>query len=497
MSYLTGGRLLARNTLWNVLGQMLPMGVAVIAIPALVRGLGMDRFGLLSLAWIAIGYLSLFDLGIGRALTQLASEKLSRNEEHLIPPLAWTSLFLMLVLGAFGGLITAALSPWLIHRALRIPAALQPEALHSFYLVAASVPLVTLTAGFRGILEALQRFRLLNLIRIPMSVFSFAGPLLALPFSRSLTMAIGILVGGRLIGLLVHALACFLVVPSLRRSTLLSRSTVLPVVKFGGWMTVSNIIGPIMVYMDRFLIGSLLSMTQVTYYSAPFDVITRLSIIPGALSSVLFPAFTLSLLQDPERTALLFRRGVKYLFLAIFPIVLVIVAFAPEGLRIWLGPQFSPSSSSVLRWLAAGVFVNAFAFLPFTLIQSAGRPDRTAKLHLIELPVYLLALLLLVRADGIVGAAIAWTGRLGAEAVIVFWMASHAVPHGSRFFWKLAAVTGAGLLLLYLAALPYSTGWKIAYVVPVLLIFAFAVRARGLTAEERTFLARAGASDRA
>ena len=218
-------------------------------------------------------------------------------------------------------------------------------------------------------------------------------------------------------------------------------------------------------------------------------------IIPGALSSVLFPAFTVSLLHDQQRAALLFRRGVKYLFLAIFPLVLVIVAFAPEGLRIWLGPQFSPSSSSVLRWLAAGVFVNSLAFLPFTLIQSSGRPDRTAKLHLIELPVYLLALVLLVRADGIVGAAIAWTGRLTVEAVVVFWMISPVLPQASRFFSKLASATAAGLLLLSLACFPRSTVWKIAYVIPALLMFVFAVRVHGLTPEERTFLAGASTSD--
>ena len=66
---LTSGRLLARNTIWNLLGQVLPMVVGVVAIPPLVHSLGVDRFGVLSLAWIIIGYFSLFDLGMGRALT--------------------------------------------------------------------------------------------------------------------------------------------------------------------------------------------------------------------------------------------------------------------------------------------------------------------------------------------------------------------------------------------------------------------------------------------
>jgi hypothetical protein len=53
---LISGRLLARNTIWNLFGQLFPMAVAVVAIPRLVRGLGVARFGVLSLAWIVVGY---------------------------------------------------------------------------------------------------------------------------------------------------------------------------------------------------------------------------------------------------------------------------------------------------------------------------------------------------------------------------------------------------------------------------------------------------------
>src|SRR2546422_5527603 len=41
--HLTGGRLLARNTVWNLVGNGAPMAVAVFCIPILIRGLGTDR----------------------------------------------------------------------------------------------------------------------------------------------------------------------------------------------------------------------------------------------------------------------------------------------------------------------------------------------------------------------------------------------------------------------------------------------------------------------
>jgi hypothetical protein len=36
-----------------------------------------------------------------------------------------------------------------------------------------------------------------------------------------------------------------------------------------------------MIYFDRFVIGALLTMTAVAYYTTPFDVVTRFTIISG------------------------------------------------------------------------------------------------------------------------------------------------------------------------------------------------------------------------
>src|SRR6266481_8672799 len=102
---LTASRLLARNVIWNLIGNGAPMFVAVFSIPILIHGLGKDRFGVLALAWALIGYASLFDLGLGRALTQLVAKKLGAGEDREVPTLVWTSLLLMLLLGIVGATV--------------------------------------------------------------------------------------------------------------------------------------------------------------------------------------------------------------------------------------------------------------------------------------------------------------------------------------------------------------------------------------------------------
>jgi O-antigen/teichoic acid export membrane protein len=484
--HLTSGRLLARNTVWNLIGNGAPLIVAVFSIPVLIHGLGKDRFGVLALAWALIGYASLFDMGLGRALTQLVARKLGSGEEHEIPALAWTSLLLMLGLGAVGTVATIALSPWLVHHALKIPEALQQETVRSFYLLGLSIPVVITSTGLRGLLEAHQRFKLVSALRIPLGVFTFAGPLLVLPFSRSLTPIVAVLVAGRAASCLAFLLVCFRVVPEMSRRVAWHGPSAGPLLRFGGWMTVTNIVGPLMVSMDRFLIAGLISVTAVAYYATPYEVVTKLLLLPTAMMGVIFPAFSASFAQNEERAALLFGRSVKYVFLALFPIILLIVALAQNGLTLWLGADFARQSTRVVQWLAVGVLANGLALVPFSFVQGIGRPDLTAKLHLLELPIYLGMLLWLIRVDGIEGAAIAWSARSVFDSIALFVMGrrflSNRLPMASRT--KLLLVAAGATLAL--AVLPQDLVLKAAFLLVAVLSFVVVTWFLILTPEERS-----------
>jgi O-antigen/teichoic acid export membrane protein len=479
------GRLLARNVVWNLIGGGAPMLVAVFCIPILAKGLGTDRFGVLALAWALIGYTSLFDLGLGRALTQLVARKLGAREDHEVPALVWTSLVLMLLMGLIGVVVAVAVSPWLVHRVLNIPSSLQRETLNSFYLVGLSIPVVISTAALRGYLEAKQRFDLINAVRVPMGAFTFVGPLLVLPFSRSLLPVVAVLTAGRLIAWAAHFLLCIRVTPELGQRIAWRSEAASPLLRLGGWMTVSNVVGPIMVTFDRFLIGAVVSISAVAYYATPYEVVTKLWIVPGALVGVMFPAFSTSSIQDRNRMAFLFGRSVKYLLLILFPVVLIIVVLAQDGLKLWLGTEFAQNSMHVLRWLAVGVLFNSVAHLPAALVQGVGKPELTAKLHLIELPLYMGVLWWLTKTRGIEGAAIAWTARAAFDALFLFIIAKRFLPARVPFTFKTILLPVLASVTLALATVPQGLMLKGIFLLLTLSLFFFVAWFAVLSPEER------------
>lgn len=446
---LTGGRLLARNTGLNIIGLAVPLFIAIFAQPILIKELGIDRFGVLTLVWLVIGYFSLFDFGIGRALTKFVAEKLGAGHEEEIPVLVWSSLFLMFILGIAGTVVVGLLSPWLVRRALNIPMVLHTEALYAFYLLALCIPVIITTAGIKGVLEAKQRFGFINALRIAVGGFTFLAPLLVLFFSKSLIPITAVLAAGRLLVLVLHMIFCFYVMPELRRSVALDRSAFAPLLRFGGWITVSNIVSPVMSHLDRLLVAGLVSTAAVAYYGTPYSVVTNLLVVPMAISGVMFPAFVASFEQGKERTLLLFARGFKYVFMVMFPITLLIVVFARQVLDLWLGKEFAEHSYLVMQLLTMGVFINGLAQIPFSLVQSAGRPDLTAKLHLIELPFYLIAVWCITRTFNIEGTAIVWSARAIVDGLFLFRMVRRELPQGSFGFQH--AELPATLVMLVLA----------------------------------------------
>ena len=464
---------LAKNTAWNLIGQLAPMIAAVFSIPLLIAGMGVDRFGLLTLAWMVLGYFSVFDLGLGRALIVLVSEKLGAGQLDEIPSLIWTALLLMLLLGMSGGGVMWGISEWLTNAALTIPVGLKTEADSTFLWLAIAVPIVIITTGFRGILEAYQRFDLVNLARIPLSVLTFVCPLFVLPFSDRLDLIVLTLLGVRVVFFIVSVVMVQFVNPMILRAVRWDKRYLKVMLGFGGWMTVTNIVGPFMMYLDRFAIGSVLGMAAVAYYVTPYELVTKLLVIPGALVGVLFPMFSSTLLTARSKTAELFWTGVRWIFIGLFPLVLLLCLFAYNGLAIWLTEEFAQNSTSILQWLAVGVFLNSLAFVPFGFIQAVGRPGLTAKLHLLEIVPYLGMLWLAMEWFGLQGVAIVWSVRVLFDAVALFFIASRlelslncTIRHG------LCIVTA--LLLMLLASLMNSLAARLFYGFLVLPCFVWA-----------------------
>jgi O-antigen/teichoic acid export membrane protein len=188
---------------------------------------------------------------------------------------------------------------------------------------------------------------------------------------------------------------------------------------------------------------------------------------------------------------MLYRRAAKYVGLFLFPVCFVLIVFSQSLLQIWLGHELAVHSTRVLQILSLGVFANGLAFIPFALIQGTGRADITGKLHLLELPFYLVTVWILTIHFGIEGTAIAWTLRMIADVILLFWVAGRFVDKLSRFKSILSVAAGVAAAFT-LAMIGMNLLEKCLVSVIILLSFAATAWFALLAADERTAIQRLG-----
>ncbi len=486
LSALAGTRTVALSALWNIAGRAGPMVIAVAATPLLYADLGPTRWGLFALALSLIGMFGIFDFGIGRALTKLLAERIAVGEIAEAAVLTRTGLALLTLLGSGGALVLAALAGLWVDHGLAVTAAERTEVLHAMYALCLAVPLVILNAALWGVISAFQRFRAANLANMPILAFYYLGPLLVLRLVDSLVAVMLMLVACRLVMTICYWRICVDAMPSLRTARLRWREA-RALARLGGWMTVSNLVWPVLTSVDRFLVASVLSAAAAGWYATPSDLIGRFSLVTVAVMNTAFPAMAASYRVDPAHAATLLRRCMLAITAILFVPSLLMAGFAHEVLTLWVGAAFALEAAPVMRWLALAALLGAADAVVGGFIDSIGRPDVNARFSLVELVFYVPVLVVLLHVGGIAGAAAAWTLRVGLDLAARAFLAARLVPALRPILRRVLCVVGAATLALALPLTAASLIGRVALMGASLAGFGTTLWFLGIDAREKVF----------
>jgi O-antigen/teichoic acid export membrane protein len=427
------GRGIYRNSLLNFVGQVFPLGVAAVAVPLIIRDMGLERYGLLSLSWILLGYFTFLDMGLGRAATNAVADLDASDKRSEIGVVVGLSVLLSLVVGVLAGIVGLLLTPWVVDSAFSVPFELRPESKEMFSILAASIPLITVAATLRGVLEGLHRFDLSNAVRSPALALMFLLPLLYGPCHLNLAGVVGLIVLSRVGAVLLFG---WLVWKVDRRAFSFKRrfsGSMRSLLHYAGWATVSNIFSPVLNFAERILLAALVPLGMIGFYTAPYEIISRLPMIPASVGTTLFPSFSsVSRTSGDSVLARLFVRPTKLILFVVTPLTAVFIFFPREILSLWLGEVFADKSSEILILLAIGFFFNCLAHVPLAAMLGLGRPDVRAKVDIAEAFIFSSASYGMIVLAGIMGAAIAKAAVLGLDVVVMFFLVKRIMNVGMR-----------------------------------------------------------------
>lgn len=410
------------HTIWNIAGSTVPLVVAAVAIPHLVNALGVESFGVLTLIWTLIGYFSLFDLGLGRAITHHISSKLDLIPMPEIINRINVGLIYTFLAGLLGATIVFTLSESATNW-MKVSSIIQYKTQQAFVFSALAIPFVALSSGMRGILEAFDHFGQVNMVRIFQGTTTFVLPVLSVyihgPDLGMVALYLGL---SRVVVLILYSVSVNSLVGKDWHFNAGNLTFDTSLLKFGGWMTLSNIISPLLVYFDRFVISSVVGSNTVAYYTVPFEIATRLLIIPGAMGSALFPKLASRYHNPSKAVGHLVKHSLTTIMLIMAFLCFLVYSTYEPVMTWWISKEFADASKSVINLLMLGIWMNSLGFIAYTALQAKTGAKQTAILHLIELCLFIPMLYLLLIKMGITGAALAWTVRVSFDAIAMFWL---------------------------------------------------------------------------
>ncbi len=409
-----------RGGLWTLSGQCVTLLASLVTIPFVIRLLGSEAYGVLALINVLIGYLGFADFGMGTASTRFGAQSYARQDEKDEIAVVWTALLISFGLAASSALALALFAEPLVVNVLRLPEQLQGVA-----VVALRVAVIGFVArSVSGVLNTPQIVRLrmdLNtLITTGAGIAQICLIPLVLFWGGGLVAAVAVTAGVAVVTALSHLVVSGRLLPRLFKPRI-SPSLIKPLMSFGSGLVFSTLASVVLVHAEKLLLTRLASITALAHYSVAYAAAGLLALAPAAMGQSLMPAFS-RLQAEPDGGSLerLYTRVLRANLLLVTPVALLLCAAAEPLFTFWAGPEYGRESALPFYILVGGLMLNILAYVPYALLISLGKSGLVARIHVAELLPYVVCAAALIYLFGAVGAALAWSLRVAADAIIFF-----------------------------------------------------------------------------
>lgn len=371
--------LLLRNTVWNGIGRVGTVVIALLLTPYVIARIGQDAFGLWALSNLLVGYLSVADFGIQSSLIRQIAYARPAEEPRQLDRIVSTSVLFYLGLFVLTAPLAYLAAPW-ITGLFTVPPELYSDAEFVVALTAVFIFYSIAAAVFTSILPGLQRMDYSNQLTIASSVINLGATVWVLESGGGVR---GLVVAGLAVKTFTAGISWVVVrrlYPTFRVSLAdYSWDVWKELFSFGWKIQVSRVCELLTFTFDRIFLSVYGGVAALGRYQPAVQVATQTRMLPHLLVIAALPyASELSAMQDRKTLLRLYFRGTLYLTFFAFGILGFVGAAAPFLTTAWLGPGYADVALWI-RIFSLGYLFNAPMSLAGLISQAIGRPGIQAR----------------------------------------------------------------------------------------------------------------------
>ena len=411
----------AINVVMNWIAMATGMVVPFFLAPFVVRHLGATIYGIWILAVSTVAYLNMLDLGLRSAIIRFVSKSTTEGKTGDAQKAIGATLWFRLVIAVAVGVLSIGLAFWFPH-IFKIPADQQHAAQVTVLLCALGVAVSLLSGVYSGVLTAINRFDVLSSIVVVQTLGRAVGVILILRSGGGL-VALALwefsIILFASIALLICAMKLY---PPCRILVLRPDMETLKSIWAYSFKTFVIIVAvQIVFYTDNIVVGAFLSVGVVTFYSIAGSLAMYSGQISTSMGSTFIPmASNFDASGQSSNLQKLLLRGTQAMLGLMLPIGLTLLLRGKTFIGLWMGPQFSETSGTILQILLISQFFTIANSTAGQIAYGVDKHKSVATWAAIEAALNLGLSLILVKTIGIYG--VAW-GTSISQAIIhlIFW----------------------------------------------------------------------------
>jgi len=395
--------------------------IAFVMTPIMVHHLGNSNYGIWELLVALVGYLGIFELGIGPALVRYVADAWSREDRAAVARIFNTGVFSLAGTGAVGLVVLLVVATWPEHfMSLTGPDArrLAPVLVVFGLNLAAYLPRTALSAYLLG----LQAHLFVNVIQGAVAIIASVAMYYVLTqgsASPLIWLAMIVLFGTLLQSaamlywiLVVDARVCI-------TASSFSWSTAKELLGFGLKSTIIQASTGMLVKLTGFAIAYTVGVGQLVYFVVPSRLVDYANSLGTQLGFPLTPYFThLAGNGNPAAARSAWLQTTRILQIMMFLLPIGIIVLGEPFIRLWIGQEYAEKGRWTLYILCAALLAQGVVSNGARILMSLGRHGRVAWFAAIFAPICLAVSLGLGAVWGIEGVA---------AAVALYTVGVHAV----------------------------------------------------------------------
>ncbi|OUL29114.1 oligosaccharide flippase family protein [Nostoc sp. 106C] len=304
---------LLKNGLYNAASGAIRIGLAVLTIPVLIRLIGVEEYGLWTLASAVVAMVTLAEAGLSTTTTVFVSQDLAREDTESLLQTLTVTIGAMLILATL-----AAIALWfgaenLVKLFPKLLIEQRLAAVQALQIAGVVVWTRLLQQIVVGLEQAYHRYGAMNFLITLQSVLTSLG-VLVLAWLGGKTVALMQYQAFVSVGSLVaHIWLGWLLMRNIKLHPIWNLGKILVITRYSFMTWLASLGGVLFTQCDRIIVGGLLGTETLGVYAGITSITSQINVLSALIVQPILPALS-NLLAYPQEHLVKFQDQIKKAF---------------------------------------------------------------------------------------------------------------------------------------------------------------------------------------